>query len=200
MPRAVALPAAERRSLAVQALLELAAETAPDQISTAAIALRMGTSHAALFRHFPSRDALWAESVRWATGQLDQQFAALAAEDWTDPLRQAEQLLLLKADFVRQHPGLLRMWFAELQRPRTSPAREEAKAFMGRLRQRLTALLVSAGERGLLRSSLPAAELAQVLMACCEGLMLQGLVHDSLSELTSRTREALPLLLPRVPG
>jgi AcrR family transcriptional regulator len=97
VPRAAALPAAERRSLAVQALLELAAETAPDQISTAAIALRMGTSHAALFRHFPSRDALWAESVRWATGQLDQRFTALATDLATtggaDPLQEVEQLL-----------------------------------------------------------------------------------------------------------
>ncbi len=141
MPRAAALPAAERRNLAVQALLELAAETAPDQISTAAIALRMGTSHAALFRHFPSRDALWAESMRWATDQLDQRFTALAAQGEVDPLREVEQLLLLHRDFVRQYPGLLRMVFAELQRPQPSPAREEAKAFMARFRQRLSVLL-----------------------------------------------------------
>ena len=197
MARAVALPAAERRRLAVQALLELAAETAPDQISTAAIAVRMGTSHAALFRHFPSRDALWAESVRWATGQLDQRFTALATAGAADPLHEVEQLLLLKADFVRQHPGLLRMWFAELQRPQTSPAREEAKAFMARLRQRLTVLLVAAGERGMLRSPLPAPDLAKVLLACCEGLRLQALIHGTLAELSRCTREALPLLLPR---
>ena len=200
MTRATALPAAERRSLAVQALLELAAETAPDQISTAAIAVRMGTSHAALFRHFPSRDALWAESVRWATSQLEQQFAALAAEGWADPLAEVEQMLLLNADFVRQYPGLLRMFFAEVQRPQASPARQECQAFMARFRLRLSDLLTAAGERGMLRSPLPAAALANVLLACCEGLMLQGLVHGSLEELASRTREALPLLLPRAAG
>lgn len=200
MTRATALPAAERRSLAVQALLELAAETAPDQISTAAIAVRMGTSHAALFRHFPSRDALWAESVRWATGQLEQQFAALAAEGWADPLAEVEQMLLLNADFVSLHPGLLRMFFAEVQRPQASPARQECQAFMAHFRQRLFDLLTAADERGMLRSPLPAAALANVLLACCEGLMLQGLVHESLEDLASRTREALPLLLPRPAG
>ena len=198
MPRAAALPAAERRNLAVQALLELAAETAPDQISTAAIALRMGTSHAALFRHFPSRDALWAESVRWATDELDQRFTALAAQGGVDPLHEVEQLLLLHGDFVRQYPGLLRMFFAELQRPQPSPAREEARAFMARFRQRLSVLLAVAVSQGMLRSPLPEAALANLLLACCEGLMLQALVHGTLAELTTRTREALPLLLPRV--
>ena len=146
MPRAAALPAAERRSLAVQALLELAADMAPDQISTAAIAVRMGTSHAALFRHFPSRDALWAESVRWATGQLNQRFKALAEQGGLDPLLEVERMLLLNADFVGQYPGLLQMFFAEVQRPQASPARQECQAFMARFRQRLTTLLSAAAE------------------------------------------------------
>jgi len=200
VPRAAALPAAERRNLAVQALLELAAETAPDQISTAAIALRMGTSHAALFRHFPSRDALWAESVRWATGQLDQCFTALADQGGTDPLLEVEQLLLLNADFVRRYPGLLRMFFAEVQRPQASPARQECQAFMARYRQRLITLLSAAAEQSSLRSPMPPSALANVLLACCEGLMLQALIHGTLEELGERTREALPLLLPRAAG
>jgi len=37
-----------------------------------------------------------------------------------------------------------------------------------------------------------------VLLACCEGLMLQALIHGTLAELPQRTREALPLLLPRL--
>jgi AcrR family transcriptional regulator len=200
VPRAAALPAAERRSLAVQALLELAADTAPDQISTAAIAVRMGTSHAALFRHFPSRDALWAESVRWATGQLDQRFKALAEQGGMDPLLEVERMLLLNADFVGQYPGLLRMFFAEVQRPQASPARQECQAFMARYRQRLITLLNAAAEQSSLRSPLPPSALANVLLACCEGLMLQALIHGTLEELGERTREALPLLLPRAAG
>jgi AcrR family transcriptional regulator len=61
----------------VQALLDLACTVAPDDISTAAIAQRMGLSHAALFRHFPSREALWAEAVHWATAELTQMLQGL---------------------------------------------------------------------------------------------------------------------------
>jgi TetR/AcrR family transcriptional regulator len=71
VPRAAAIPAAQRRAHAVQALLDLAFDTCPDQISTAAVTERMGLSHGALFRHFPSRDALWVEAVTWAIDELE---------------------------------------------------------------------------------------------------------------------------------
>ena len=74
LPRAIAIPAAERRLHAVQGLLELARDRAPEAISTAAIAERMGGSHGALFRHFPSREALWAEAVLWAVAELEERF------------------------------------------------------------------------------------------------------------------------------
>ncbi|NBQ22465.1 MAG: TetR/AcrR family transcriptional regulator, partial [Synechococcaceae bacterium WB6_3B_236] len=46
MSRATAIPAAKRRAHAVQALIELAGTISPNQITTAAIADRMGVSHA----------------------------------------------------------------------------------------------------------------------------------------------------------
>lgn len=199
MPRAAALPAAERRARAIEALLDLACSCAPEQISTAAIAERMGVSHAALFRHFPSREALWAESVRWATSRLETDLQRIASDHSLAPLSRVEQLLQANADFVCRHPGLLRMLLSELPRPGSSPASEEAKAFGARLRNSLTALLEQAVTQGELAPSLPPAELAPLLLASCEGMMLQGLVHDTLSALPQRIAAALPLLLGRRP-
>lgn len=177
VPRAPSTPAAERRAHAVQALLDLACTVAPDDISTAAIAQRMGLSHAALFRHFPSREALWAEAVHWATAELTQRFEAVGtAHD--DPLAAVEGLLLAHVGFLQNHPGLLRMFFAELQRPQSSPAREEGKAFMNSFRQRLASLIEAA-----------------LLVAINQGLMLQGLVQNSLEGLIERAGLAHSLLL-----
>lgn len=195
MPRAAALPAAERRARAIEALLDLACHCAPEQISTAAIAERMGLSHAALFRHFPSREALWAESVRWATTQLEADLLCIAGDEGMTPLRRVERLLLANADFVCRHPGLLRMLLSELPRPGSSPASEAAKAFAMRLRTTLTQLLDQAAAQGELASPLALGELAALLLASCEGMMLQGLVHGALDTLPSRLARALPLLL-----
>lgn len=191
VPRATALPASERRSRAIEALLQLACDCPPEQISTAAIAERMGISHAALFRHFPSREVLWAESVRWATGQLEVEQIAIAADASLHPRQRVEQILLRKAEFICRHPGLLRMFLSELPRPGSSPASEEAKAFMLRQRERLTVLLEQTGAA----DHLPAAALASLLLASCQGLMLQGLMLDDLSALPDRIRALLPLLL-----
>lgn len=200
MPRATALPAAERRARAIEALLELACSCAPEQISTAAIAERMGLSHAALFRHFPSREALWAESVRWATSQLEADLQAITRDAALSPLERVERLLLANATFVCRHPGLLRMLLSELPRPGSSPASDAAKAFGAQLRTMLTTLLEQAGleqavATGQRPPSLPPEELASLLLACCEGLMLQGLVHNTLEELPARLAAALPVLL-----
>lgn len=197
MPRAAALPAAERRARAIQALLELACHCAPEQISTAAVAERMGISHAALFRHFPSRDALWAESVRWATGQLESELDAIAAVESSPSLQRVRGLLRALVLFFAGYPGLLRMLLAELPRPGSHPASEEAKAFAARLRATLIRLLEQAEREGTLHSPLAPSSLAPLLLATCEGMMLQGLVHDTLAELPQALEGALQLLLPQ---
>ena len=192
MPRAAAVSAAARRAHAVEALLLLARETAPDQITTAAIAARMGVSQAALFRHFPSREAIWTEAVSWATGELERRFEALGAGP---PLQQVAALLACHAAMLQQHPGLVRMLFAELQRPATSPARETGKAFMQRFRHRLAAGLRGAQAAQQLDPRLAPDELAALLVASQQGLILQALVHDGFADLVERSRHSASLLL-----
>ncbi len=51
------LPADERRAITVETVIQLAAETNPSDITTKAIAERMGLTQGAIFRHFPSKDA-----------------------------------------------------------------------------------------------------------------------------------------------
>lgn len=201
MPRATAIPAAERRAHAVRSLLELAAETAPDQISTAAIAARMGVSHAALFRHFPSREAIWGEAVDWAVGELEERFERCEPSDpQQPPLQVVEALMAAHASLLQQHPGLVRMLFAELQRPASSPARERGKAFMQRFRLRLAALLESAQIRGELDPAPDSHDLAVLLVATQQGLMLQALVHDSFGQLSEQSSRSVALFLSAAPG
>lgn len=195
MPRAAAIPAAERRAHAVRTLLELASHTAPDQISTAAIAARMGVSHAALFRHFRSREAIWTEAVSWALGELEERFSRCALPDGQPPLVEVKALMSAHASLLQQQPGLVRMLFAELQRPGSSPARESGKAFMQRFRQRLATLIAAAQAGGELDPDPDPHDLAALLVASQQGLMLQALVHDSFGQLAEQSHRSVGLLL-----
>ena len=49
----------ERKSEIVDAALNLSADAGPGQITTEALAKRVGVSHGAIFRHFPTKAAIW---------------------------------------------------------------------------------------------------------------------------------------------
>ena len=155
---------------------------APDQISTAAIAERMGVSHGALFRHFPSREALWEEAVRWATTGLLGDFEAVDLDD-RPALVRLEGLLMSHAEFHLRHRGLMRMLFAELQRPGTSPARQRGQRFLTQFRDRLAELIQAAQRADQLRRDQPAHDLASLLIGVNQGLLLQALVFGNFDEI-----------------
>jgi len=64
------LPADERRAATVEAVVDLAAEQNPSDITTTAIAQRMGLTQGALFRHFPTKDAILQAVMSWVAERL----------------------------------------------------------------------------------------------------------------------------------
>ena len=64
------LPAEQRRAVTVETVVELTAEQNPGDITTAAIAKRMNLTQGALFRHFPSKDAIWQAVMEWVAERL----------------------------------------------------------------------------------------------------------------------------------
>jgi len=66
-PRPQPLPAQERRAATVEAVVDLAAEQNPADITTTAIAERMGLTQGALFRHFPNKDAILEAAMSWVS-------------------------------------------------------------------------------------------------------------------------------------
>ena len=64
------LPADERRAITVDAVVALAAHQNPHDITTSAIAKQMGVSQGALFKHFPSKDAILKAVMEWVAERL----------------------------------------------------------------------------------------------------------------------------------
>jgi TetR/AcrR family transcriptional regulator len=190
LPRAVAAPADQRRQQAIDALLTLAWEQAPSGIRTAEIAARMGVTQAALFRHFPTKEALWCAALEHITSLSWQRIEALQDRGGTageQPLARVAAMLRSHADLVSQRPGVARLLLHELQNPVPSTARAVVERFLARFRALLAQQLCQAGEPELL---------ANVLLAQLQGLMLQGLLAGDLSALPRQLDAALPLLLP----
>ncbi len=100
--RAKHLASDVRRAVTVEAVIELAAEQNPSEITTAAIAERMNVTQGALFRHFVNKEAVWT-AVMEVTGQL------LVKVDRADkgiesPLAALEAVFLTHIDFIAKRP------------------------------------------------------------------------------------------------
>lgn len=197
MPRAPSQPGQQRRLQAITTLLELASEQPPSQISTAQISARMGLSEAALFRHFPSKEALWLATLEHALDQAWQRLNQLSRQS-ADPMVGLGALLHGQLAIHAAIPGLPRLVFHELQNRSPTACRTAVDNHLHLLRQRLGELLEAAQGQGNLPPQRDPRSLAQILLALVLGLMLQDLIGGHRPRETGDQLDAaLALLLSR---
>lgn len=176
------LPAAERRAATVASVVELAAVSNPSDITTTAIAERMGVTQGALFKHFPTKEAILLAVVTWvADTLLSRVDDAIATAD--SPLGALESLFLAHATFVAAHPGAPRLVFAELQRAKRSTAGRAVQALMQRYSDRVTTILGDARTAGQLDPALDIEAAAVLFVGTIQGLVMQSLLSGDIGRI-----------------
>lgn len=169
------LPADERRAVTVEAVIELAAEQNPTDITTAAIAQRMGLTQGALFRHFPNKNAILQAVMEWVAERLLSRVDK-AIQAASSPLAALEAAFMAHIDFVVQHPGVPRMLFGELQRAEDSPAKRMVRTLVSRYSERLHRLIEAGKTRGELAADLDTNAAATLFIGSIQGLVMQSLI------------------------
>lgn len=180
------LPANERRAVTVQAVLDLAGSNNPSEITTAAIAKHMKLTQGALFRHFPSKDALWQAVMEWVAERLLNRVDR-AAEGIESPLAAMEAMFMSHMEFVAEHPGVPRMLFGELQRP-DSAAKRMVRTLLQHYGERLTKLIEKGKVCGELSPLLDTEAAALLFIGTIQGLIMQSLLASDIE----RTRRDAP--------
>lgn len=186
------LSAEARREHTVEAVIELCGREEPATLTTGRIAERMGVTQGALFRHFPSKEAIWEAAVAWITEQVMARVAA-AAEGIEDPLVALEAMFLTHVAFIAEHPGVPRLLMGQLQHPRPTAASRLVRGLMARYRQRLLGLLEEARHQNQLRPGLDLDAAATQFIGCVQGLVLQSLIADDVSGIVGRAPAAFEL-------
>ena len=169
------LPADQRRAVTVDTVVRLAAQRNPIEITTAAIAERMGVTQGALLRHFPTKDAILQAVMVWVADELLGRIDAAAASA-ASPLHALEAMFLAHAAFVVEHPGVPRILFGELQRPDDSDAKRAVQGLLGRYRMRLAERIAQAQTAGDLPVSLDADAAVTLLIGTLQGLVMQSML------------------------
>ena len=175
-PRARHLPSEERRAEAVEAVIKLAASANPEEISTSAIAARMKLTQSALFRHFPTKDAIWQGVMEWVSDRLLARIDRLAGAE-SDPLAALEAMFLGHVDFIAEHPGVPRMMAGQLQNAGETPAKRMARTLVENYGNRLRRILAAARAEGVVPPSLDIDAAAALFLGMVQGLVMQHLIH-----------------------
>lgn len=176
------LTADERRAATVQAVVDLAAERNPSDITTTAIAQRMGLTQGALFRHFPTKEAILLAVMSWVTERLLARVDK-AAEGAASPVAVLEAVFMTHVDFVTEHPGVPRIIFGELQRPGETPPKQMVQSLIRCYGERLRRQIEAGKALGELNAGLDVDAAATLFIGTIQGLVMQSLLAGDVARI-----------------
>ncbi|MCG6656620.1 TetR family transcriptional regulator [Halomonas campisalis] len=186
------LTAEERRERTVDTVIELSAQDDPANITTGSIAKHMCVTQGALFRHFPSKDAIWEAVIgRVAERVIKRLDKAAASAD--SPLAALEAMFHAHITFIVEHPGVPRLMMGQLQHARPTPARRMVRSLLFRYRERIEKLLAEAQKEGELRRELDVETAATQFIGTIQGLVMQSLIIGDMNHIAEQAQGAFHL-------
>lgn len=98
----------ERKDQILRVLAQMLEEPRPVKITTAALAIKLDVSEAALYRHFASKAQMFEGLIEFIEATLFSLINRLTAEE-KSPIRQIEGILSLLLGFAQKNPGMTRV-------------------------------------------------------------------------------------------
>jgi AcrR family transcriptional regulator len=199
------LPTEERQADIVAAALRLLQDSSPALVTTGDIAVAVGVTQGAVFKHFTTKDAIWVAAMRWV-----RQVLLLALTEAAAPAAQAAgaraprdalaAIFKAHVDFVIAHPGVPRLIFHELQQPADSATKQEVRALMQAYRELLQRVLGQAVTQGDAAPGLDTAAAATLFMGSVQGLVMQSMLAGKPGAMRSQAPGVLALVLRGLKG
>jgi AcrR family transcriptional regulator len=193
------LPAQERRAATVEAVVALAAQTNPSDISTTAIAKHMGVTQGALFKHFPTKESILEAVMGWVADRLLARIDAATRKAGT-PLAALEAVFMTHVEFVTVHPGVPRMLFGELQRAEMSAPKRMAQTLIARYSERVRALLAQGKAAGEIRAGVDENSAALLFVGMVQGLVMQSLLAGDVRQMSDQAAGVFTLFRDALTG
>lgn len=193
------LPAQERRAATVEAVVALAAQTNPSDISTTAIAKHMGVTQGALFKHFPTKESIIEAVMGWVADRLLARIDAATRKAAT-PLAALEAVFMTHVEFVTIHPGVPRMLFGELQRAEMNGPKRLVQALIARYSERVRALIAQGKAAGEIRANMDEGSAALLFVGMVQGLVMQSLLAGDVRQMSDQAAGVFALFRDALTG
>ena len=172
MPDSAPTAQVDRKQQILMALAEMLKEPPDKRITTARIAAAVGVSEAALYRHFPSKRTMYAALLEFAEDTLFGLIGRIPGEQ-PGALDHCHRLLCIYLEFCENNPGITRLLTGRALTGESLRLHQQVEQLYQRLETQLKQYLREAEMREQLRTRLPVATAANLLMAAAEGRVLQ---------------------------
>lgn len=162
----------DRREQILQALAGMLEAAPGARITTAKLALEVGVSEAALYRHFPSKTKMYEALIEFVEDTLFSRINLIVVEEKT-ALDRCNKILKLLLSFCERNPGITRILVGDALTGETERLHTRVAQVYDRLETQLRQCLRQAEIDEQLRTVPLLADSANLLLAAAEGRIAQ---------------------------
>lgn len=191
------LGADERREEIIRVTLELAAKQGVDDVTTQDMAQAMGVTQGAVFRHFPSKDAIWLAVMQWVRDRMMEVLGRAAAQG-RDPLDALQRMFFAHIEFIAGHPAIPRVLTSSHLHGRNAVLRQLVTEIMLGYEAKIAGLLTDAQTQGLARADLDTQAAATLYIGMIQGLVLQSSILRGQRVLEKEAARTFPVYLQAI--
>ena len=165
-------PAEDRKAELVAAVLLLADRIGPDRLTTNDVAREVGVTQAAIFRHFPTKAALWLAVADTVAAGMDAAWQqALAAA--TGPAARVRALVVAQLRQIEATPALPAILHSRELNAGDAALRDRFRRLLMQFQSLLVANLEGMIAEGALRAGVRAEDAAVLLTSLVQGIAIR---------------------------
>jgi AcrR family transcriptional regulator len=164
--------AEERKTQIVAEVLRLADEIGPDRLSTTDVARAIGLSQPAIFRHFPTKGALWLAVAEDIANRLQGSWAAAEAGA-AGPHARLRALIGAQLSAISETPALPSILFSRELQVDNQALRDVFRGLLGAFQDRLVAVIRDLQAAGDMKRDVSPEDVAILLTSLVQGVAIR---------------------------
>lgn len=161
-----------RKAQIVAVILDLADRIGPDRVTTGAIAVEVGVTQAAIFRHFPTKAEMWVAVADHVAGLLAAAWAE-ALEEARPPVERLKALVGAQLDQITAIPAMPMLLFSRELNVENTALRVAFRDRLATLHGFLMREVTAGQQNNTLLKDVAAGDVAVLLTSLIQGLAIR---------------------------
>lgn len=164
--------AEERKNEIMASALRLADELGPDSLSVEAIARDVGLTQPGVFRHFPTKQAIWEAVTDTITDRMIDGWNTVYSRGG-QPVEQLRELILTQFRLIHTTPAIPAILFSRELHAKNNRLRETVFNLLAQFHQAIASQVTKAQDAGTFRRDFNVNDVSFLLIGLVQGLAVR---------------------------